>query len=285
MDEWLEFLRKRNRKDVTIRAYRSVLRNTIGFLDAEGCECDPARIGEEDIYHFISNYIATENTIRQYVQITGLWLTHYGNPVLSTMGLLWNDSGHPNVKWVQEYELKKMMTQCRDSTERLILILGARCGCRCDEISNLRDDSFDGSTLTIVGKGHGIGKVRRIPLPEPIAREIDAYINNKGEMMKNRIDRSEGRLLIKLVGKRYVNTMKNGMIYTTVREIALRAGVSCTTHSLRRFFATNAAKHTDLKNVQTLMGHSNINTTAKYIRRDMAELREAMESIDVSFYI
>ena len=285
MELWLSFLAKRNRKDMTIKSYRSVIRSLIGFLNAEGRECDPERIGEEDIYHFIRNYIATENTVHQYITVMGIWLSYWRNPVLSGMGLLWNDSGHPNAKWVEEYELRKMVANCRTPTERLILTLGARCGCRCDEMSRLRDRDFDGASLTVYGKGHGNGKVRIIPLTESIASEIATYIGQKEDMKNGRKDRSDGRLLIKLVGKNYVNVMQTNMIYLTVKDIAARSGVSCTTHSLRRFFATNTAKHTDLKNVQTLMGHSNINTTARYLRRDPNELRKAMEEADMSFYI
>ena len=283
MEVWLAFLQKRNRKEITLRTYRSVIRNFIGFLHAEGKECDPERMTEDDVWFFVRNYIATENTIHQYISITKEWMSYWKNPVIDGMGLLWNDNGHPNVKWVEEYELKKMLSNCRDPTERMILILGARCGCRCDEIANLKDEDYDGRNLRIVGKGHGSGKVRTIPLTESISDEIDNYLRIKEKMKEGRKDRSEGHLLILPVGKNYVNTLKKGTIYTRVKDIAARSGVSCSTHSLRRFFATNMAKRTKLSNVQTLMGHANINTTAKYLQRDMNELREAMEEGDKLF--
>lgn len=282
MEQWLAFLEKRNRKELTLRSYRSIIRNLIGFLNAEKRECDPERIGEDDILFFIRNYIATENTIRQYVTILGMFTAWWKNPVLSGMGLLWNDSGHPNAKWVEDYEVRKMLANCKDPTERIIITLAARCGCRRDELARLKDTDYDGRDLRITGKGHGDGKVRIMPLTENIRTELESYIRWKTVAMEGRIDRSEGHLLILPVGKRYVNTMKMNRVALTVKEVAARSGVACTTHSLRRFFATNMASRTKITNVQTLMGHSNINTTQKYIKRNMDELRKAMESADDS---
>ena len=227
-----------------------------------------------------NEYLASENTIRDYILCIGVWLRYFHNTVLDTIGLLWNENGCPNAKWISEYEFKKMVNAAHDPTQRMILLLGAKCGLRCGEMSILKDSDFDGSTLTVTGKGHGKGKIRILPLSDFMIAEMKSYLKWKETIKEGRTDRSDGRFLVVTTWRdTHVVSLLSDAIYRKVTAMAAEVGVSCTPHSLRRLFATTMLSHTDLTVVRTLMGHANINTTARYIRNDMNKIREAMNSL------
>ena len=64
-----------------------------------------------------------------------------------------------------------------------------------------------------------------------------------------------------------------------VSGISKRSKIDFTLHSLRRLFATTAVSCTDLYVVQTLMGHTSISTTERYVKRERSALMSAMEMI------
>lgn len=279
MEEWLSWMEHRGRRPKTLKTYRSSLRNVIYFLDGNGMECRPDRMEEDDVYYLVNHYIATENTVRYYVTVLGEWTKYYNNRVLKSMGLLWNNNGTPNAKWIYRYEFNKMLSHCCDPTERLILLLGGFCGLRRAEISGLRMCDYDGKKLIVTGKGHRNGKTREIPLTDVMRKEVDDYIRKREDIIGDRILRNEGSLLICPVGKNYIHKVLPDHVGLIVKGIAARSGIPCTTHSLRRMFATSLfdAK-IEPPVVQHLMGHENIETTFRYFRKDEARMRNAMET-------
>ena len=50
-------------------------------------------------------------------------------------------------------------------------------------------------------------------------------------------------------------------------------------HDLRRTFSTRARRFTDPFTIKALLGHSQIQTTEGYVAPQMAEMREAVESL------
>lgn len=280
MEEWINWLQHRGRRPKTIETYRSVIGRFVVFMDSSGHGCRPNDLTEDDIHYFVDNYVASENTIRYYITVLGEWMKYYNDYTLKNMGLLWNNNGTPNAKWIYRYEFNKMLTYCKDRTERMILLLGAFCGLRRNEIAELKLRDYDGKRLIVTGKGHNKGKKREVPLTDVMIGEIESYLQYRKILMEGRILRNDGSLLVWPVGKRYINTMNAGHVGEIVREIAIRSGVSCSTHSLRRLFATSLFEaKVDAPVVQELMGHENIETTFRYVRKDMAKMKDAMDRI------
>lgn len=61
------------------------------------------------------------------------------------------------------------------------------------------------------------------------------------------------------------------------KNIYLSAGINASSHSGRRQFATNLIEQgMDIKSIQTLMGHSNINETAKYVQENPEKLKRVI---------
>lgn len=280
IDEYLDHLKKSGRKEYTLKTYRNLLRKLAGFLKASGLTCDPRKIGENEIQYIVDNYLASENTIHHYITILGAWLVFNNNNVMSKMSLLWNKQGCPNAKWIKQYELGQLMSRCRNPTERMMFVLGAYCGLRRAEIVGIKASDYKGEILTVTGKGHMGGKTRIIPMSAKMREEMDAYLKYRSSVVDGcEGDRSGGTLLIvKRYGK-YAYSLSPTMVSRVVQRISSETGIECTPHSLRRLFATMLNDKTELQNIQHLMGHANINTTARYIDRDVDKLKQALDAI------
>jgi integrase len=51
-------------------------------------------------------------------------------------------------------------------------------------------------------------------------------------------------------------------------------------HDIRHTTATTALQHSDLKVVQSILGHAQITTTARYLHPDREQMRAALEGMD-----
>lgn len=281
-EAFLGLLEQRGRRELTIATYRSYLGRFVRFLDENGRHCDPSIIGEDEIRYFIENYDACENTKKCYVSLVRMVMETYGNNNLGRVRFMWNVNDHPHAKWISEADFRRMLENVDGPTERLILLLGARCGLRRGEMERLKMSDYDGRILRIIGKGHGKGKIRIVPVSEQMRREIDLYIVERKRMIEGRVLRNDNSLLVLPVGDRFVNDFKANLIRRRVSRIAARTGVACTPHSLRRLFATSLIENgVEITVVSKLMGHNDINTTMKYIRRNENVLRSAVETLPV----
>lgn len=133
-----------------------------------------------------------------------------------------------------------------DRRVRLMLLLAATAGLRRNEIACLYADDVgrdrDQAWLRIRGKG---GRMRHVPISLALARELETAAI-QGPVFPGQID---GHLSASHVGK--------------VIKCAL--GQGWTAHTLRHRFATMCyAADRDLLAVQTLLGHSKPETTARY---------------------
>ena len=146
-----------------------------------------------------------------------------------------------------------------DVRARLILRLAGEAGLRRGEIAQIsRDDltrDLMGYSLRVHGKG---GKVRTVPLTEPLARVLVEYLGCRYWLFPSP---AGGHLTPRHVGKLASKVMPD--IWTL--------------HTLRHRFATVAYDGTrDLIIVQQLLGHSSVATTQRYIATPQDRLRAAV---------
>lgn len=146
-----------------------------------------------------------------------------------------------------------------DARARLILRLAGEAGLRRGEIAQInRDDvarDLMGYSLRVHGKG---GKVRTVPLTEPLARVLIEYLGCRYWLFPSP---SGGHLTPRHVGKLASKVMPD--IWTL--------------HTLRHRFATVAYDGTrDLIVIQQLLGHSSVATTQRYIATPPDRLRAAV---------
>lgn len=143
------------------------------------------------------------------------------------------------------------------------------CGLRISELCGMRlgDVNQAERHIRVLGKG---SKERLIPLGKVAGAALAKYVTE----WRPRFDKghTEGYLFITIFGK----PMHDGTVSKLVEECRDRAniGAKITPHTLRHCFATHlVGGGANLRVVQELLGHSNLNTTEKYVHLDPTRLK------------
>ncbi len=132
-------------------------------------------------------------------------------------------------------------------------------GLRVSELVNLKikDINVEEKIVKILGKG---SKQREVPIRIEALKYIDLYLKN---VRKNIISSDKTTLFVNKNGKK----LTRQYIFTMIRKHAKDVGINKTIspHTLRHSFATHLlSKGADLKTVQQMLGHENIETTQIY---------------------
>lgn len=161
--------------------------------------------------------------------------------------------------------------------DRAILETMYASGLRASEVADLtlNDVHFALGVIKATGKGN---KQRMIPFGKPAERAIRRYL----EDCRPRLDKADGRDDPKgpLPGKRLFlsrtgRPLERVAVWQIVRRSAKAAGLRHVhPHVLRHSFATHLLSGgADLRVVQELLGHQNVNTTQIYTRVDQPRLK------------
>ena len=133
-------------------------------------------------------------------------------------------------------------------------------GLRVSELLDLRISNidFNMNLVRVFGKG---SKERIIPMDDIATKYLFEYIN----LYRNTLLRHNVTDLV------FVNSRGNKLsrqgFFKILREIALEQGINkeISPHTLRHSFATHLLNHgADLRSIQTMLGHENIETTQIY---------------------
>jgi integrase/recombinase XerD len=109
-----------------------------------------------------------------------------------------------------------------------------------------------------------------LPVTGRAAVAVDLYLSrSRGELIK----RAEPALFLSREARRLSTVRLARMVKTSGRAI----GVKITTHSLRHACATHLLRGgADIRHVQALLGHRQLESTAIYTRVDVTDLREVL---------
>ena len=172
----------------------------------------------------------------------------------------------------EELELYNSAVRRRSNPVRTILLLLPLTGMRIGEMCGLRVDEIDlhQGVKGFLFRGKG-DKIRFIPLGSKAAAILDEYLEK---------DHVGGKWLF--YGYRGFPLTTHSVRKVTReigREVPELAGLC--PHKLRHTFATNAIRRgMDLKNLQVLLGHASIETTARYLHPDAQMLFDALALMD-----
>lgn len=160
-------------------------------------------------------------------------------------------------------ELDALRSSCSTLRERAELEVLLSSGVRVEELSNLNRTDINLTNFEVhVVNGKG-GKSRITYIDEVAAHHLKAYLDSR----KDDLD-------CMFVSK-YKSRLGRGAIRDDLKRIGKKAGVSNThPHRCRRTFATTLwHRGMDIRTIQILMGHSNINTTMDYIAKDIEKVK------------
>lgn len=183
---------------------------------------------------------------------------------------------------LSENEIQQLLSGCKalvypttKARAKAMLLVGLGAGLRCSEICSLDATDLDmAQGLLSIKKGKG-RKYRRIFLAQEIITALKKWLGYRGM--------NDGPLFSRLLknGKMTDNRLSTSGLTHALKELQVVSGViNFTPHDLRRTFITRLIeKNVDLNTVRQLAGHSDVNTTIKYDKRDVQWQKGASQGI------
>lgn len=175
----------------------------------------------------------------------------------------------------QSSALLQAVSGTNQKRDYAILMLFLNCGIRRSELVGLNLTDIYEDRIRVVGKGN---KERFVYFGTPCRRAIDTYLieRNKKVLTDNRA----------LFGSRNGNRISVEAVHRLVKKALLQAGLDATqfsAHKLRHTAATMMLSGgVDVKTVQEVLGHENLNTTQIYTHIENTELKVAAEANPLS---
>lgn len=175
----------------------------------------------------------------------------------------------------QSAALLKAVSGKNEKRDYAILMLFLNCGIRRSELVGLNLTDVYEDRIRVVGKGN---KERFVYFGSACRKAIDAYL-----VERNEITLSDNRALF---GSRDSNRISVTAVHRLVKKALLQAGLDSTqfsAHKLRHTAATMMLSGgVDVKTVQEVLGHENLNTTQIYTHIENTELKIAAEANPLS---
>lgn len=157
----------------------------------------------------------------------------------------------------------------------LMLMILLNCGLRVSELANINVSDIKNDALVVMGKG---SKERQLFLNDATLDALSLYLNirnTKNTKTKKLFLSNQGKE-ISIAGIQYI-----------IKNLFRKAGLDATklsTHKLRHTAATLMYKYgnVDIKTLQTVLGHINLNTTEIYTHTDDKMVKDAIRSNPLS---
>lgn len=175
----------------------------------------------------------------------------------------------------QSAALLKAVSGQNEKRDYAILMLFLNCGIRRSELVGLNLTDIYDDRIRVMGKGN---KERIVYFGAACRKAIDAYLleRNQKVLTDNRA----------LFGSRDGNRISVTAVHRLVKKALLQAGLDATqfsAHKLRHTAATMMLSGgVDVKTVQEVLGHENLNTTQIYTHIESTELKVASEANPLS---
>jgi len=158
-----------------------------------------------------------------------------------------------------------------------ILTIFLNCGLRISELANLNITDFHEDYIRVLGKGN---KERIVYINDACAEAINDYLQ-----IRRSITASDNRAFFLSSRRTRIST---STIHSLVKKHLSAAGLDSTkysSHKLRHTAATLMLKSgVDVRTLQELLGHENLNTTQIYTHVENSSLRDAAMRSPLSGY-
>ena len=175
----------------------------------------------------------------------------------------------------QSAKLLQAVSGQNQARDYAILMLFLNCGIRRSELVGLNLTDVYEDRIRVVGKGN---KERVVYYGSACRKAIDIYLEERKKQVL-----TDNRALF---GSRNGNRISVDAVHALVKKAFLKAGLDATqfsAHKLRHTAATMMLSGgVDVKTVQEVLGHENLNTTQIYTHIENTELKIAAEANPLS---
>jgi integrase/recombinase XerD len=267
----LEELRLRNYSEVTTRLYIDGVKRFSKFFGQSPEQLGPEQI-REYLLHLVDDRKATPSTVQLYRSaLKFLYVTTLKRP--------WFDEGVARIKKrprlptvLSAEEITRILDRTTNLKYWTIFATLYATGLRCDELRHLRVADIDSQRMLIRVR-EGKGRIpREIGLSPVLLERLRVY----WRWLKP----NDWLFPSKQYPSRPLDTRT---IRLACREAGQRAGISkhVSPHVFRHSCATHLLEAgADLRTIQVLLGHAQIQTTARYLRVSTARLQGIASPFD-----
>jgi len=266
--EFLDYLTHyRSYSPFTVRGYATDLRMLREFLVSRlGRVPSPAELTRELIVQFgvSQKGVAPLTLRRKYACISSFF------GFLQDMGYAQGNPARrlplprvlqPVPVFLSEEMAQRLIAAADSPWTKCAVVLLLSTGIRRSEAVaiTLEDLDLDKGQLLVHGKG---SKDRVVPLTPLVVQAIQQYLERRPHSQSHRL------FLSRIGGNPIAGRVVNRMLVRVLKEAGLdREGI--TPHKLRHTFATHLIRSgVDVRTVQELLGHADIQTTARYLHSD-----------------
>ncbi|MEM4357947.1 MAG: tyrosine-type recombinase/integrase [Candidatus Pacearchaeota archaeon] len=256
-------LRLTKKSELTIRNYKYFNSKIL-----EMAKKDPEALTQDDVKRFLAvmSDKATSSAILALAAIKFASTKILGKDLTAGIERPKKEKTLPNV--LTREEVKRLIENAETRKSRLIIQFLYSTGLRVSELVNLKKIDINLEEKTgIVRKGKG-KKDRMFVLSEKLCSDLREYLKEHPEN-------------IYLFSKEKPLTTRN--IQKIVQQAAKKAQLNkkITPHTLRHSYATHLLEAgTDIRLIQTLLGHENLNTTQIYTHVSTEELKKIKNPLD-----
>jgi len=264
-------LRLLNRCEVTRREYGRRIKQFLAFFDVP-----PDQLGAEDIRRYVLHLtenlgVGPANLKTSIAAIKFLYSTTIDQPEVVAR-VRFPKVPRPLLQIPTPAEVAAVLAEVTSIVHRMVLFCAYGAGLRVSEACKLCVGDVDSERMVIIVRNGKGGRDRYAVLSPVLLQALRDYYRQvrppKPYLFPNRIP---GRP-VPVEG-----------VQTAVRMALGRSGVSkrITPHTLRHAFATHSLEAgTDLRIVQTLLGHANIHSTVRYVHVSTRTISRATSPLD-----
>lgn len=264
MDVNLEFVR-----DITT----SDIFDFLSYLASDRTNCDNHKLDQGVGPSARARKLSAIKSFYKYLTVRTKQLTE--NPVADLEYPKLRKSLPKYLTLEQSARLLSSVSGVNEKRDYAILMLFLNCGIRRSELVGLNITDVYDDRIRVIGKGN---KERFVYFGSACRKAINAYMaeRSKKELTDNRA----------LFGSRNGNRISVTAVHRLVEKALKQAGLDSTqfsAHKLRHTAATMMLSGgVDVKTVQEVLGHENLNTTQIYTHIENTELKIAAEANPLS---
>ena len=271
----LEELQRRNFSEDTIRHY---IRTVEDF--ARRFNCPPDRLGPRHIREFQAELfqkreLSSNSVVRHLAALRFFYI--------KTLKRSWSIAETPYPKWVfhlptilSQEEVAQLIDAARTPYHRTLLMTLYATGTRRAELTHLKASDIDSQRMVIHIQGGKGRKDRDIMLSPKLLEELRAH----GRRLRR-------RPITWLFPGNYQHSgdqpIDTKTVWNACKEAAKRAGIrkDVHPHTLRHSFATHLLEAgTDLRTIQILLGHRDLEETTIYLHLSQRHLNATASPLD-----
>lgn len=269
----LEELQRRNYSSETTRAYLFAVKDFAGYFGKR-----PDKLGQEHLrqyqLHLLNDRKLAAKTIVGRISALRFFFVKVLRRPYREIDLVYPKRPERLPVVLSEEEVARLIESAITSYHRVILMTLYGTGLRREELCRLKVTDIDSQRMVVhVRQGKG-NKDRDVTLSPRLLEVLRAYWKWR---------KPKTYLFPSLYRKRPEQPIDSKTVWHAVREAARRAGIKkkVSPHLLRHSWATHLLERgTDLKTIQVLLGHVDLEATTIYLHLSQRHLQALNNPID-----